>query len=137
MVYFTHQKIKNTGVNYNMKDTKSTTQTERATATETATRKATIEIDKAIIGDNRIIDGAFRVYCALAMLAGDDKKVSAYLLELANIAGKSTGTIRKKLRQLIKCGYITRILQKSPEIPKMNVASMFILNDNTDKGQVK
>lgn len=107
-----------------MKDTKSTTQTERATATETATRKATIEIDKAIIGDNRISDGAFRVYCALAMLTGDGKKVSAYLLELANIAGKSTGTIR-------------RILQKSPEIPKMNVASMFILNYNSTTTQTK
>ena len=88
------------------------------------------KINNMVILNNDLSDGAFKLYCILAMLAGKSNCVSIYISQLADLLGKSHATVRTRINELIKLGLIDRILCKSSEIPKMNTASIFILKGN-------
>ena len=88
------------------------------------------KINNMVILNNDLSDGAFKLYCILAMLAGKSNRVSVYLYKLADMLGKSSRTVRRHLNELIELGLIDRVLCKSSEIPNMYTASIFILKGN-------
>ena len=88
------------------------------------------KINNMVILKKDLSDGAFKLYCILAMLAGKSNRVSVYISQLADMFGKSNATVRTRINELIEIGLIDRILCKSSEIPTMNTASIFILKGN-------
>ena len=85
------------------------------------------KINNMVILNNDLSDGAFKLYCILAMLAGKSNRVSVYISQLADMLGKSSRTVRRHLNELIELGLIDRGLCKSSEIPTMNTSSIFII----------
>ncbi len=56
------------------------------------------------------------------------RTVRIYIAELAKLLNCSKWTIRRHLRKLIDMGLVDRILSKSRNNPKMNIASLFIVH---------
>ena len=89
-------------------------------------------ISNTVIKDIGINDAAFRLYCILAMLAGNtSRQVCVSINELAEITGKSNITVRRNISTLIEKGIIERILQKSKCNRDWSMPSIFIIHNCT------
>lgn len=86
-------------------------------------------IDNAVLLNKDLPSTAFRLYCLLAMLAGDDNKVCIKIKELAELMGRASRTVQRDLNILIGEGIIERVLQVSPDEPKQNIPSLFVIHD--------
>ena len=93
-----------------------------------ATRTTTI--DNAILCNAEITSTAFKLYCILVMLAGNENQVRIRIKKLAELLGKSTRTVQADIAILINKGIVERIYRTSPANDKENIASLFIIHDS-------
>ena len=88
----------------------------------------TTAISNKIIENLEISNAAFRLYCLLAMKADDKNYVCLYINQIADMLNKAPGTIRTNINELIEHRIITRITRMSPDVPKMHISNMFVIN---------
>ena len=96
-----------------------------------------ITAETAVIFDTTLPKTAINLYCILVSLCGDNtNQVCVSISQLADLLGRSDRTVCTHLNNLIKTGILERIHCTTPNNPKWNMPSLFVIHNKVRDGKV-